>query len=191
MPCSVDDATAGDCHECRGHKLHFDEARTLGSYQGPLRDAVLKMKHHYYEPLGVELGWLLAEHVALRPFTAPCDLVVPVPMHWLQRSWRGTSAARTLAAAVGRGLDWRVSTNVLRCRRMLRRQHTLPAQARRDNVRGAFRVRWSHCVRGARVLVVDDVMTTGATANEAARVLREAGAASVCVATVARGNSGW
>jgi ComF family protein len=191
MPCSPADAAAGDCYECRGQKLLFDEARAVGVYQGPLRDAILKIKHAHYEPLATAIGWQLAEHIALQPFAAPCDLVIPVPMHWLQRSWRGTSAAQTLCAAVGRRLGWRASGGVLVCRRMLRRQHTLPAQQRRENVRGAFRVRWSRKVRGARVLIVDDVMTTGATANEAARVLRAAGAAAVYVAVVARGTSNF
>ena len=189
MPCSAADADAGDCYECRDRKLLFDEARSIGVYDGPLRGAILKIKHSQYEPLATALGCQLAEQLRQRPFTEPCDLVIPVPMHWLQRVWRGTSTAHTLARAVARSLGLRCG-NRLVCRRMLRRQHTLPAIKRRENVRGAFRVSWRYRVSGLRILLVDDVMTTVATANEAARTLLRAGAAAVCVATVARGTHG-
>ena len=188
MPCTDADAAAGDCYDCRGRKFQFAEARSLGVYEGPLRQAVLKIKHYQHEPLAAALGWQLAEELLRRPFSGPCDVVVPVPLHWAQRVWRGTSTTRTLARAVARSLGLRCS-GTLRCRRVLRRQHTLPAQQRRENVRGAFRISWARNLHGVRVLLIDDVMTTGATANEAARVLRKAGAAAVYVATVARGTS--
>jgi ComF family protein len=190
MPCSDADAAAGDCYDCRGTKLQFAQARSLGSYDGPLRQAVLKIKHYQHEPLARALGSMLAEELRRRPFPEPCDLVVPVPLHWLQRMWRGTSTTSTLARSVARSLGLRVSGQLV-CRRMLRRQHTLPAKERRENVKGAFRVSWARGLQGARVLLVDDVMTSRATANEAARALLAAGAASVCVATVARGTSSF
>src|SRR5262249_29434935 len=94
--------------------------------------------------------------------------------------------ASTVAHAVARQLELRCSTGLLICRRILRRQSTLTPPQRRQNVRGAFYAsrRWN--VAGQRILLVDDVMTTGATAHEASRALLKAGAAAVDVATVAR-----
>lgn len=187
MPCPEHDAAAGPCPQCRGLKLAYEAARAIGPYEHALRDAVLKCKHAQYEPLAAGLGWRLAERIRERPFEQPPELVVPVPMFWPQRLWRGANSSETLAIAVARELKLPVATDVLVCRRFLRKQSTLHADERRRNVRGAFRASWRYDIKGARLLVVDDVMTTGATAQETARILRDAGAASVVVAAVARG----
>ena len=191
LPCSEGDAAAGDCFECRSRKLRYDEARTLGIYEGPLRRAVLQIKHHYHVPLAKVLGQRLALCLRDKPFTERPDLVVPVPMHWLRRLWRGTNAAETLARAVACELGLPVAAHLLVCRRMLRRQSTLTTEDRWKNVRNAYRTGWGRRVEGLRVLLVDDVMTTRATAHEAARALRKAGAAAVYVAAVARGTGGF
>ena len=166
--------------------MHYHEARTLGKYEDSLREAVLKIKHAHYEPLAAGLGQQLAGRLKERPFAQPPKLVVPVPMFWLQRLWRGTNAAETLALAVAQSLGLSIATDLLVCRRWLRKQSTLHTDERRRNVRNAFRVSWRYSVRDARILLIDDVLTTGATAHEAARALRQAGAAAVYVAAVAR-----
>jgi ComF family protein len=186
MPCPTSDAQAGPCPQCRGRRLGFDEARTLGLYDGALRETVLKIKHPYYEPLARGLGQRLARTIDERPFGQNAELVVPVPMFWPQRLWRGTSAAETVALALAKALGLPLATDLLVCRRWLRRQSTLKTDERRRNVREAFRASWRFNIRGARILVVDDVLTTGATAQEAVRALRQAGAARVCIAAVAR-----
>lgn len=185
--CSEFDAVIGSCPNCRGLNLKYDEARTVGPHEGALRQAVLNCKHAQYEPLATGLGWRLAERIRERPFEQPPELVVPVPMFWPQRLWRGANSSETLAISVARELKLPVATDLLVCRRFLRKQSTLHADERRRNVRGAFRVSWRYNIKDARLLVVDDVMTTGATAQETARVLRDAGAAAVVVAAVARG----
>jgi ComF family protein len=166
--------------------LRFSEVRTLGSYEGPLRQAVLKIKHAAHEPLAVALGQRLAEQIASRQWMETPDLVAAVPMHWLKRIWRGTHTAQTLAASVARALALPHSSGLLICRRLLARQATLTPPQRRMNVRNAFRTSRLARISGKRVLLVDDVMTTGATAKEATRALLAGGAAAVCVATVAR-----
>ncbi len=186
-PCPEHDSVAGPCPQCRGLKLAYEAARAIGPYEYALRDAVLKCKHAQYEPLATGLGWQLAERIRDRPFEQRPELVVPVPMFWPQRLWRGANSSETLAISVARELKLPVATDLLVCRRFLQKQSTLHADERRRNVRGAFRASWRFNIKGARLLVVDDVMTTGATAQETARVLRDAGAASVVVAAVARG----
>jgi ComF family protein len=187
MPCPEHDAATGPCPHCRGLKLRYDQARSVNQYQGPLREAVLKCKHARYEALAAGLGWQLAQRLKALPFDPPPELVVPVPMFWLQRLWRGANSAESMAIAAAAELALPVATDLLVCRRFLRKQATLRPNERRKNVRHAFRVSWRHSIRGARLLVIDDVMTTGATAQETARVLCEAGAAAVYVAAVARG----
>src|SRR5438034_8182713 len=107
-------------------------------------------------------------------------------MYWLKRMWRGTNPAGTVAMAVARRLELPMVSRALTCVRLLRRQATLTPPQRRRNVRGAFRAARPAKIAGKRVLLVDDVMTTGATAHEGSRALLEAGAAAVYVATVAR-----
>jgi ComF family protein len=186
LVCSEFDLPRGDCGYCRGLKLRFSEVRTLGSYEGPLRQAVLKIKHAVHESLAVALAQRLAEQIAARPLTERPDLVAPVPMHWLKRIWRGTQTAQTLAAGVARSLELPHRPGLLVCRRLLARQATLTPPQRRINVRNAFRTSRLAWISGQRVLLVDDVMTTGATAQEAARALLAGGAAAVSVATIAR-----
>ena len=91
-----------------------------------------------------------------------------------------------MALSLAGQLGLPIATDLLVCRRWLRKQSTLKTDERRRNVRHAFRVSWRFNIRGARILLVDDVLTTGATAHEAARALRQAGAAAVYVAAVAR-----
>jgi ComF family protein len=186
MVCSEADLPHGNCGNCRGAKLLFESAWTIGPYDGPLRQAVLKAKHALYEPLAIALGQRLAESIERQPLPERPDLLVPVPMHWLKRLWRKTNPANTIAHALARRLELRCATGVLICRRILRRQATLTPPERRHNVRGAFRAspRWN--ITGQRILLIDDVMTTGATAHEASRALLKVGAAAVYVATVAR-----
>jgi ComF family protein len=183
--CSESDIAQGNCGNCRHWKL-IQAARTVAPYDGALRQAILKSKNAYFEPLAIALGQRLAESIAERPFDARPDCVVPVPRHWLKRLWRGTHPAATIARSVAAHLTLPFASNVLICRRYLRQQATLTPAQRQQNVRGAFRAsRWRD-LSGKKILLVDDVMTTGATAHEASRALLAAGAAAVYVATVAR-----
>jgi len=117
-------------------------------------------------------------------------MVVAVPMHWTERFRRGTNPAATMAIAIGTRLELPVFNGALKCVRRLKRQATLTPPERRKNVRGAFRVSRPTKIAGKRVLLVDDVMTTGATAHEVARALLDAGAEAIFVATVSRSTPG-
>jgi ComF family protein len=186
MPCSEVDLVRGNCRECRGRKLLFVAARAIGPYQQELRKVVLKCKHAVHEPLAIALGQRLAEAIERQPLPQQPDLIAPVPMHWLKRFWHKTNPACTIAYAVARRLRLRCASRLLVCRRYLKRQATLRPLERRKNVRGAFCTSWLWRIEGKRILLVDDVMTTGATAHEASRALLQAGAAEVYVAVVAR-----
>jgi ComF family protein len=179
------DATE-DCVECRKESFGFASVVRLGPYEGRLRDAVLRMKTASGEGLADMMGRVFAESARDRLRAANADLVVPVPLHW-RRVWRrgyNQSAAVARELAVGLGVPFR--SNWLRRIRHTPQQVQPSAAARRENVRGAFRASWRAAVSGKRILLVDDVMTTGSTASEAAKVLRAEGAKEITVAILAR-----
>ena len=143
------------------------------------------MKHERHERLALAVGSLLAERVG-EPM-ASADAIVPMPMMWRRRLVRQINAPELMAAAMGRRLGIRLEIEVLAWRRNVALQGSLLPGARRKNVAGAIRIRSGCNLRGAHILLVDDTMTTGATANAAARALRLAGATRVSVAVAARG----
>ena len=181
--------TDESCSGCRGRRLRFDSVTTLGAYEGELRSAVLHMKRAAFDPLAMALGGLLADRLAKPLAVLQPDLIVPVPMFWFRRMRRGTNSPEMLAQRLAARLS-------LPTRRRLRRtRHTQPqaglsAPQRRKNVRGAFRSRRGRRLDDMRVLLVDDVLSTGATCSEAARALRHSGAARVDVVVVARAIGG-
>jgi len=151
-----------------------------------LREIVLRMKRPSHDALSTTIGRFLALRrrralLAFRP-----DLIVPIPMYWTRRLERGTNSADIIARCLGQGLRVPVRHRLLlRIRNTLEQKDLLPRERFR-NVRGAFVVRKHPHIEGARVLVVDDVLTTGATCSEAARMLQLAGAAHVAAAVIAR-----
>jgi predicted amidophosphoribosyltransferase len=176
----------GTCAQCREDKPVFVAARTLGVYAHSIEQIVLRTKHRAFEPLAMQAGRLLAERIEAAPFDPKPDLVAPVPMYWLKRLWRGTSAADSLAHAIGQQLQIPCITDLVRCVRWTDKQSSLPASKRDENVRGAYGIGWGFDIRGTSVLIVDDVVTTGSTCNAVARELKRAGAERVYVASVAR-----
>lgn len=179
------DVSAG-CAGCRDDRFQFASATRLGPYDGPLRDAILRMKHQSGETLAAHVGRLWARHHADRFRTLGVGVVIPVPLHWWHRFRRGYNQSEALAAQVAQLLTVPHRPGWLRRVRRTRDQTQLTASERRANVRGAFRATRGARLAGATVLLIDDVMTTGSTASEAARALRRAGAAAVHVAVLAR-----
>jgi len=174
------------CPWCRQWRLHFDGAIPWGKYEGSLRETVLRMKRPRGEQMAQALGSLLAEMRREELAACTADLVVPMPMHWVRRWQRGTNSPERIAEALAHGLGLRAANRVLlRCRNTKRQPHLSPRQ-RFVNVRGAFAVRPGIDLRGQRILLVDDVLTTGASCSAAAQALKRAGAALVVAAIVAR-----
>ena len=161
----------------RGSKFAFDTVMALGNYHDELRSAVLRIKLPAGETLANTMGRLLAHQcrAALEQF-AP-TAIVAVPMHWTRRIARGMNNPELLAAAVGKALGVRVAWRGLVRRRRTAHQNELLPEHRAENVRGAFRVGLGRHFRQDRVLLIDDVLTTGSTANEAAGVVRRGCAA--------------
>jgi len=172
------------CPECQTREYGFDRARSYALYKAGLVRAIVLLKFERVEPLGRWFAGRLAE-VAKREALA-ADVVVPVPLHRQRERERGYNQADLIAKPLARrlGLPYRA---VLLVRTKPRPdKHILTMEERWDSVRGAFATRPGIKVDNLRVLLVDDVMTTGATLDACAKALRGAGAKSVIGLTVAR-----
>lgn len=168
----------------------FGKARALFSY-GSAADSPVDIlgsviRRHKYGP-NQALGAVLAELLeAGLPVDADYDVVIPVPLHRRRLLKRGFNQSALLAAAVTRKLRCRLDITALTRLISTPPQTAQDLESRRRNVHNAFGVSYPERVAGQKVLLVDDVLTTGATANECARVLRAAGARTVDVLTIAR-----
>ncbi len=173
----------GSCRRCRGRCSDWDGIAILAAYGDRLREAVLRCKR----PTGDEVSRALAALLVGRHRTTLADWridgVVPVPMHWLRRMSRGTSAADEIARRVA-GLLGVPFLRVLSRQTATTMQNELPVSERRGNVATAFRLR--RPVDGRRLLVVDDVVTTGSTLAACRRALAAGGAEAVYAAAIAR-----
>lgn len=178
--------SAGGCSECRGVSLGFQSAIRLAPYEGKLREAILRIKSGHGEGLAEMLGHVLWERTSAKLIATDVQLVVPIPLHWRRRWSRGYNQAAAIGRQLATGLGVPFAPRLLKRIRHTPQQVQPSASARKENVRGAFRIRSGASIPHSPVLLVDDVLTTGSTAGEAARMLREAGASEVVLAVLAR-----
>jgi ComF family protein len=173
---------SGRCALCRMGLRGFDAVYSYGSYEGTLRQLVHLFKYGGVRPLARPFGRFMIQAL---PRDASFDVIVPMPLHWFKQWQRGFNQADLLAREIGK--KWGVPVrNLIRRRRATSPQAGLTNAKRRANVRGAFRIARGKPLQGMRVLLVDDVVTTGATASACARVLKRAGAAHVALLALAR-----
>ena len=178
------------CSHCMDRALYFRRARACATYfateekAGPLEKVLHRYKYGRDLSLAIVLGKVLADRC---PFPADgYDLIVPVPLHLERLRWRGFNQAQLLAAELARRCRLRLNPFALERVRPTVPQVGLDAAARRRNVVGAFRVGDRTGIARRRVLLVDDVYTSGSTTNECSRALRRAGAEVVDVLVLAR-----
>jgi ComF family protein len=174
------------CGRCLREQPDYDATITLADYVAPVDGLVVALKFGHRLELAALFGQLLAERLA--PVVHSATLLVPVPLAFERQADRGFNQAREIARVVQRQLRCTVLDAALLRTRHGAPQESLDADARRRNVRKAFAVAAAHAaaIGGAEVMVVDDVMTSGATLGEIASVLKRAGAARVTNAIVAR-----
>ena len=174
------------CPACRDRTYAFERARSFAIYEGALARAILLLKFEQIEPLGVWFAQRLAEIAVGEGKAMAADVVVPVPLHSERERERGYNQAALLSKPLARRLCLPHKSVLLMRTRARPEKHLLSLEERWESVRGAFATRPGSQVDNLRVLLVDDVLTTGATLDACARALREAGAKSVVVLTVAR-----
>lgn len=200
---AADAVIRNGCAGCWNRHFSFKRAVAPFRYEGSVRELLLRFKLGREAWLAYGLGALLADHLATGDVGRMVDVVAPVPLHWWRRVRRGFNQAWLLALEVGARFDLPVIRRLLQRTRPTTSQTAFSRLRREANVRGAFAVRaagggrhglahwWERGsgridLQGKGVLLVDDILTTGSTVHECARVLRRAGAREVVVATVAR-----
>lgn len=179
--------TRRGCASCRGSRVPWNAFVRLGEYRTALARRVLQVKHMRWDAMGEALGQRLGMQVRLsvdEAFLRRKGLVVPVPMPWLRRLWRGSDHAESVAIGVARELGWRL---VRSGSQRLGPTQTSRSRSERKRARRRFALSAGDIrrVKGRAVLVVDDVRTTGSTLKQFARLLRDAGAADIVAAALA------
>ncbi len=177
-------STSPTCGRCLANVPHFDKTTTLADYVSPVDGMVTALKFTARLDLAQFFGKLLARRLSSMPPSSNEGIVFPVPLAYERVRQRGFNQSHHIARALATATGRRLAAD-----RLLRVRHTLPQQTlalneRRRNIRDAFAVEGS--LRGQHIFVVDDVMTTGSTLDEVARVLKHAGAARVHNLIVAR-----
>lgn len=181
--CGLPEVKGAECADCREYQPAFDQARAWGRYDAALRPAVVALK---YRP-DPGLGWLLAQKLAAHPALLDWQVagIIPVPLAVERQRERGHNQADLLAQPLAMLLGLPTKTNALRRWRDTPKQVGLSPYERRQNMLDAF-VAEPDLVKGRSWLLVDDVMTTGATLDAAAAALKDAGAAHVYALTLGR-----
>ncbi len=171
------------CKVCRASLQNFDAAYAYGAYEGALQKLIQVFKYGKIESLADPLSRLLLKSL---PFGDNFDAVIAMPMHWRKKHWeRGFNQAELLAEPVARRYGLKLSNNLRRAH-YTKAQAGLSEQERQKNLKDSFIVRRSAELQGKRVLLIDDVLTTGATLRAAAAALKASGAARVTALTLAR-----
>ena len=176
------------CGECQKQRPYYDQVQTPWRYAFPVDSLITRFKHHGKWPLGRLLGVLLSHHLqtAFANGLARPDLLLPVPLGKQRLRLRGFNQAGMLADWLHQHLQLPVNAALLRRERETDAQQELDAAARQRNLRNAFALSEPNVVKGKHLALVDDVLTTGATANSLARLLKKAGARRVDVYCLAR-----
>ena len=184
-PYEGDITTQFECASCQEMEWHFRSARSAVAARDPVLEAIHRYKYQralWFEPF---LAELLIQ--AAGPAMGEADIIVPVPLHPTKEREREFNQAARLAARLGAATQRPVNKRLLRRVVATRTQALLKRPERLANVRNAFAMRDRKRLSGERVVLVDDVFTTGATTSACAKVLMAAGAGEVCVWTLARG----
>jgi ComF family protein len=170
------------CTVCRESQANFDTAYSYGSYAGPLQKLIQLFKYGKVESLAGPLSRFLVQAV---PFGQNFDVVMAMPMHWRKRWERGFNQAELLAQPVAKRFGVKLLNNLQRTR-YTKAQAGLNEEERQANLKDSLAVRRPAEISGKRVLLIDDVFTTGATLRAASAALRASGAAHVTALTLAR-----
>jgi competence protein ComFC len=176
-----------ECTNCRDQELHFRSARAAVRFVGLVQEVIHRYKYNHstwFEPF---LSDLLIQKAAPGLSLQEWDLIVPIPLHWVRLRERSFNQSARLAKRLSQATGIPVNAKLLRRVAATRTQTTLSRSQRIENMKNAFIYRGRNRLKGENIVLLDDVLTTGATANACAKLLRQNGAGLVDVWTVARG----
>ncbi|WP_420600217.1 ComF family protein [Neptuniibacter sp.] len=168
------------CAECQKRPPFYDNVTALFEYSFPINKLIGKIKYSHQPQLIGHLAALTADRIKLNP---ELETLIPIPMHCFSRFKRGFNQAELLASELSKHINIPVDRNCLVKIKKTERQMQLPRSSRLNNPKGAFKCR---PINYESVMLIDDVMTTGATLNEAARCLKSAGVKHVEAIVIAR-----
>ncbi|GAK55649.1 phosphoribosyltransferase [Candidatus Vecturithrix granuli] len=175
------------CGMCRKSPPYFDRAFSAAYYDGVMKEAILQFKFQQKIGLGKPLVHELIAQIPNGLNLSDYDFFLPVPLHKTHQKHRGYNQAAILATYLARHYHVPLLlNNLVRIREIKAQSQVKGRQARKDNVKNAFRVREPQMIDKRRVILVDDVFTTGATVNECSKMLKQAGASVVLVLTLSR-----
>jgi ComF family protein len=176
-----------ECGNCHEQEMHFRHARAAVKFTGVVKEVMHRYKYNHaswFEPFLADL-LVTAAKQQIRP--DEWDYIVPIPLHWTKHRGRTFNQAARLALSLGKSTGIPLNRTLLKRTQPTQTQTRLSRAERTDNVKRAFRYKSRDPIDGKRILLVDDVLTTGATANACAKLLGQNGASVVDVWTVARG----
>ncbi len=173
------------CEECRSKAVFYDAGYSAYIYAAPLRELIHLFKYGRRRYLQSFLGGLMLDYLREHADTSQYDAIVPVPLHWWRYWRRGFNQAADLAKPLSKQLRIPILKRNLRRIRYTRPQVGLSPDERKSNIRNAFKVNRPAKIAGKNLLLIDDVITSGATLNECARVLKGAGASGITILTLA------
>lgn len=174
------------CDECASNPPRYGKLRTIAFYEAALQEAIHLFKFQKRKALAKPLIQLITAHMPADCNVAEYDFILPVPIHKKRLRERGFNQATLLANGIAKTIGVPVVTDVLVRHLNTSPQSSLDREARQTNIIGAFELRGEEAIRGKRLLVIDDVFTTGATIREVVKVLWNADPAEIDVLTLAR-----
>jgi ComF family protein len=150
-----------------------------------LQHAIHALKYDKKFPVGIFLGKVLANEIKKHQINWKFDLIIPIPLHQLKKAERGYNQSYYIAKGVGNILKVRISDRAVKRIKYTESQTTMNLNEREENISGAFKLLHKNAVRGKNILLIDDVITTGATISECGKILLEAGANKIYAASIA------
>jgi ComF family protein len=174
------------CANCHDRKIYFRSARAAAEFSGVVKAAIHSYKYNHAIWFEVFLGRLLAEEAGPALQDGDWDWIIPIPLHWTRRLERSFNQSERLARGLSRATGIPVNARFLRRKERTGTQARLSRLERAENVKRAFAFRGAAPLNGARIVLIDDVLTTGATASACAKVLLDHGASVIDVWTIAR-----
>ncbi len=174
------------CEECREEKRFFAKSISLAIYQEEFKEIIHQFKFYNKPYVGNYLGKKLSNLIRTEDKYKNIDIIMPVPLQKKRERERGYNQSLIVAKIIAKELKIKLLKDILRRRGDNPPQSNLSLKERKKNIRGCFYVKKANLIKDKRILIIDDVFTTGSTVNECARVLRHSGAREILVATLAR-----
>ncbi|MDD5291584.1 MAG: ComF family protein [Candidatus Omnitrophica bacterium] len=182
---SLESISSGVCRGCAKKHYYFDQAYSMCVYDGPIKELIHRFKYNYKLQYKTVFENLLKEFLQSFNVLRDIDLIIPIPLHPVKLREREYNQSQILAAMASQILQKPVGSDILSRSRNTKPQIDLKEEARMKNIHGCFTVKNGDKVKSKQILLVDDVLTTGTTLSEAARMLKQHQPEKICVLTLA------